>query len=217
MTTDKTTPRAKAPAHADVSNAAHAIARRLLKPGERLSYIGESPLRHALAESLILGVVLLLVTAFVWKQFGFSLGLSHESWFGANVSRTPPALAVAMAIFFLLFASLPLVSALFFLGRARRKVTRAVMLTDRRLLVFEVEEDPRAALHVEDMPLADIRSSTAVTKAQGIERWTVNAHWPHSETSETTGRTFFVRAGAKDAEARLEALLGAREGALSVR
>jgi hypothetical protein len=215
VNTDETTPRTKPLAHANVSNAAHAVARRLLKPGEKLSYIGESPLCHALAESLILGVVLLLVTAFVWKQFGFSLGLSYESWFGVNVSRTPPALAVAIAIIFLLFASVPLFSAAFFLRRARRKVTRAVMLTDRRLLVFEVEEDPRAPLHVVDMPLADIRSSTAVKKVDGSERWTVNAHWPNSETSETTGRVFFVKAGAKEAEARLEALLAAREASLS--
>lgn len=202
-------------AHAHVSNAAHAISRRLLKPDEKLCYIGESPLRDALTENLALSAILLGMSALAWKEFGGALGAFFDAWFGANLSRTPSALALALAAFFLLFLSLPVAAALGFLSRARRKTTRAVMLTDRRLLIFEVETDPRAEPHVEDLPLSEIRSSTAARKSDGRERWTVNAHWPRSDTSETTGRRFFVKAGAQEAAAKLDTLLARRTESLS--
>lgn len=195
---------------AHVSPAAQAHARRLLEPGERRLYLGESPSPDARRANLLLGVVLLLAAALTWKVMGFPFRLPLDGRSAADVSRTPPALALAIGAFLLIFLSIPLAAAIGFFRRARRTLGRAVMLTDRRLVIFDVEDDPRAELHVESIPLADMRSSTVKPGGARGERWTVNAHWPNSETSETTARTFRVRAGAQDAAARLDALLAAR-------
>lgn len=194
----------------DLSPAGRAAARRVLRGGERLMWGGEN---HGLIRAAPWLLMLAAVGFGLWFVGGMlmmMLGFFVDSWFGANRSKTPPAVAlIAVVVVGTFFCALAFAAI-----RALRQILwgypRAIIVTDQRVVLFDANDAPRAPLHEVGYDLDTVASvnSHAMPFGQGM----LNIRLP-DDSDGARFVTFTVRAGAARGEATLDALLRRRRDA----
>jgi hypothetical protein len=146
-----------------LSPQARATAGKVLAPGEKLLWGGES---GALAAALPKILALIGVLFVIWIAYDFvvvSLGFGADSLFGANQSRTPKGVGLVMFLVGGVVAAFMLRWTLTAALAAKRSGRKVTLVTDRRVLSFELTPNAGPAARLATYALDGVRRAEAKT------------------------------------------------------